>query len=129
MKTIYIVTQGSYSDYHIVSVFSTRELAEKFIELQPPPGYDEYEIEEYYLDQNVKQIKSGLRLYKVTMKRDGESSADLAQYDEEYMMLKQLWWGVREVILDCHVYAKDERHAVKIANEKRAQMIASGEWE
>jgi hypothetical protein len=26
-------------------------------------------------------------------------------------------------------WAKDKNHAAKIANEKRAQLIASGEWE
>jgi hypothetical protein len=27
------------------------------------------------------------------------------------------------------VWAKDESHAVKIANERRVQLIASGQWE
>jgi hypothetical protein len=31
--------------------------------------------------------------------------------------------------LQADVWAKNEQHAVKIVNEKRAQMIANGEWE
>lgn len=27
-----------------------------------------------------------------------------------------------------YVYARDEQHAVKIANERRSMMIANGEW-
>ncbi len=32
MDKVYIVTQGSYSDYRIVGVFDTKERAELFIE-------------------------------------------------------------------------------------------------
>jgi len=35
--------------------------------------------------------------------------------------------GIRDA-LNARVWAKNERHAVKIVNERRAAMIASGEW-
>jgi hypothetical protein len=31
-------------------------------------------------------------------------------------------------ILQADIWAKDETHAIKIANEHRTRMIASGEW-
>ena len=128
-KTIYIVTQGSYSDYHIVSVFSTRALAEKFIELQPTEShYDKLEIEEYWIDRSKKQIKSGTQMYYITMHRDGTSEVELADFGDEKIDLVKMYRQT-EVVLRCRVYAKSEAHAVKIANEKRAQLIASGEWE
>jgi hypothetical protein len=34
-----------------------------------------------------------------------------------------------EVFLVCLTWARDLDHAVKIANEKRSRMIATGEWE
>jgi hypothetical protein len=49
---VYIVTQGSYSDYRIAAVHSTRELAEAHVarltELTDPnePAFGEYEVDE-----------------------------------------------------------------------------------
>lgn len=52
--TIYIVTQGSYSSYHIEECFSSRELAEKYIEelrkAKESLWLDTPDIEEYELD-------------------------------------------------------------------------------
>jgi hypothetical protein len=52
--TIYIVTQGSYSSYHIEECFSSRELAEKYIEelrkAKEDFWFDAPDIEEYELD-------------------------------------------------------------------------------
>lgn len=51
--TIYIVTQGSYSDYHIEECFSTKELAKKYIEelrKEEDCWFEEPHIEEYELD-------------------------------------------------------------------------------
>lgn len=51
--TIYIVTQGSYSNYHIEECFSTKELAKKYIEelrKEEDCWFEEPNIEEYELD-------------------------------------------------------------------------------
>ena len=32
------------------------------------------------------------------------------------------------VVMVCNTLARDKQHAVKIANEKRAQLIASDQW-
>lgn len=34
MDKVYIVSQGEYSDYHIVKVFANKEDAENFVEVQ-----------------------------------------------------------------------------------------------
>lgn len=54
MTTVYIVTNGEYSDYQIVAAFSTRENAEKFIACRMPEnGYFDgsYQINEFTLDE------------------------------------------------------------------------------
>ena len=48
-KIIYLVTEGEYSGYHIEGVFSSRELAEKYISGDCKDG----SIEEYYLDDKA----------------------------------------------------------------------------
>lgn len=47
---VYVITQGSYSDYHIVGVKLTREEAEKVVALSNDDYYDYAEIEEYDTD-------------------------------------------------------------------------------
>jgi hypothetical protein len=44
---VYVVTEGTYSDYHVVAMFSTRKLAEAFIAADQARGYND--IEEYTL--------------------------------------------------------------------------------
>jgi|WetSurMetagenome_2_1015567.scaffolds.fasta_scaffold15523_12 hypothetical protein len=52
MTKVYVVTEGSYSDYHIVAVFRDRKEAETFV------GSNVDEIEEYelYEKQPVRQV-------------------------------------------------------------------------
>lgn len=50
---IFVVTTGEYSDYGIDSMFSSKELAEQYIQTQvdpEEPRFREYRIEEYELD-------------------------------------------------------------------------------
>ena len=50
MSKVYVVTNGCYSDYHIVRVFSTKELALEFTgSILEQSTYD-YSIEEWALD-------------------------------------------------------------------------------
>jgi hypothetical protein len=45
MKTIYILTQGEYSDHHIIATYSTRELAEEAQRLCLCSEIEEYELD------------------------------------------------------------------------------------
>src|SRR5579872_4521142 len=49
MNKVYLVTHGDYSDYGVCAVFSTRELADKYVN-----GHNEYNIEEWGLDDNTE---------------------------------------------------------------------------
>lgn len=57
-QTIFVLTDGAYSNYHIVAVFSTREKGEKYRETDPHlsyhggrPEWDDTQIEEWEVDQ------------------------------------------------------------------------------
>lgn len=141
---VYVVTEGEYSSYHIVGVFSSQEKAEKFLEFQRHSDYDEWEIEEYEIDIFEPQVKKGLRFYHVVMDQDGNSRVELQnwpEHDSEYQGERNWLMDERDrpletfgrrntgrALLRVYTFAKDEQHAVKIANEKRAQKIVSNEW-
>ncbi len=78
MKKIYIVTSGEYSEYHIDAVFSTKKLAEDYIQQN---GTD-YRIEEYNLDE---EIDRNTKLWRVEFDiKDGEfKEANVRDYAED----------------------------------------------
>lgn len=56
-QKVYILTDGDYSDYHVVGVFSTRELAEDYVnssERYEMDRIDEWEMDELQPDKDRK---------------------------------------------------------------------------
>lgn len=117
-NTIYVLTEGSYSDYHIIGVYSTKELAEKAEFLYP-----DSQIEEYSLD-NVPDHPPNMRVWCVNIKngklyRTGQTNPDTGVPSEHS-------WndfnGGNTYIVYC--WATDEEHAQKIALDKYHQYQA-----
>jgi hypothetical protein len=72
-KTIYAVNSGSYSDYRVNALFSTKAKAEEYMKAVPDPEYNE--IGEYELDggmDKVDMIRRGYSVWRVLMQRDGK---------------------------------------------------------
>jgi hypothetical protein len=137
-KTIYAVSAGCHSDYRVVALFTTVELAEEFMAAVPCADYNS--IDEFDLDPKTADlIRRGYSIWRVLMLRDGTTE----RVDRKDVSLSEvtdvgrhLWRRSRMPhffmkVPDClvsTVWAKSEEGAVKIANEQRTQMIASGEW-
>ena len=67
--TVYIVTEGSYSDYHICAVFSSKEQAQHYIDMHSLfDVYSDYAIEEYEMDVSM-QAKYLFVTYNYTSNR------------------------------------------------------------
>ena len=149
MKNIYIVTAGEYSDYHIVAVFSTKEKADAFCAMFRK---GEFDVVEYEVDAKVEAINKGLKQYHVNMNKDGSlfaggwsNPSGITLFKNENLLdnfqtedyLLDLNFGKRyfdptvpkALHLEVICWAKDEQHAIKIANEKRAQYSANGKWD
>lgn len=139
MKKIYAVNAGSYSDYRVIALFSTESLAREFMAAVPDGDYNE--IEEYELNPNTADlIRRGYSIWDVHMLRDGDTERVTRNTPDLYDVRNighRIWRrtqapaykgkGIPD-ILTSTVWAKNETQAVKIVNEHRAQMIASGEW-
>lgn len=126
MTTIYVVTQGHYSDYGIVAVCSTEENAQLYVD-----SLNDASIEEYELDELSDLIKQGYKSFYIKMFRDG-TTEDIYNYMGLPMQEDTISLYKAAHYVPCllgYVTAKSKEHAVKIANEKRAMLIASGEWE
>jgi hypothetical protein len=116
MSEVYIVTEGEYSDYKIVAVFTDKALATKCADLVSG------DVETWTVDADAGQWRAGLRPWTVRMMEDGSTrwgayeTTAVNEDDEDnfFGYIKMSMW------------ARSKEHAIKIANERRIQMLASG---
>ena len=141
MASIWVIEQGTYSDYHVVGVFSSEEHA-KLVMDTIASGEHEWEkvsIAEWPLDPGVAELHSGLTLWQIEMLRDGTVQlcvqTDVSQRQVSTTLeLAQRWVRASRAqagsvdYLEGVVWAYDQQHAIKIFNERRAQLIAEGRW-
>ena len=140
MKTekVWTIESGSYSDYHIVGIFSSRKNAKTVLAVLKDKD-PEARIVEHNLDPAVDGIRRGLKIFRVHMLRNGDvESVDLHEIDRYDLAGEVSIWrrstapfyrgkGVPDV-MTASIWAEDKTQAIKAANEKRTQFIASGEW-
>ena len=123
---VYMVTAGQYSDYSVLGIYSTMEKAEHARDLMNADN----DIDEHEMDWLPDHPK-GLRYFGLKMDVDGNTDGIYRQ-DFRGTLLEDFsvnwcpWGKSKQAIFKC--WAKDEKHAVNIANELRVQLIASGEW-
>ena len=129
---IYVVTSGSYSDYGIRGIFTTRENAQRYIDAGRAGHYDDYnEIEEHTLNENIPLLLSGLQPYIVTMDLDGnnaqveKAAASIPLHDKG--KYRQKSYTDDYVVFTTVVWSKNEEHAIKVANERRIAAVVDPE--
>lgn len=116
---IYVITAGSYSEYHIEAVSLDKETAEKFVENHNTPLMnlgEEYRVEEHDSDallHHQKAIDKGLKRYVGVMNEDGSFSH---VFPDIYSEVDRFHPG--RVDRNAHHYlvevlAKDKEHAKK----------------
>lgn len=126
MNTIWVVEKGSYSDYRVVGVFSSKENAQRVAD------YVGGDVAEWPLDPWADELNQGRSVYYVAMTRGGEVvniylDKDLYRHDSDRLTLHSSA-KTKKTYIAGHVFATDELHAIKIVNEIRAQRIADGSW-
>ena len=131
---IYVIEQGSYSDYRVVGVFSTRENAEQILNMiNTDDGSDKATIAEWQMDPGIEELNKGLKPWNICMDYHGKTEQVYLHSDQWKAYGLHVWartqaphWQGRPIsdAVSGVVWAKDEKHAVKIANEYRAQAIA-----
>lgn len=122
MKNIYVLTEGSYSDYHIVGVYSTKELAEEAQSL-----YEDSEIEEYDLD-NIPEHPPGMSAWFVRI-NDGELddifTNQVSPLYQKVPSEKEYQCSDGKTAYFVYCWAVDGNHAEKIALDKYYQHQAT----
>lgn len=119
---VYLVTSGDYSDYHILGAYSSRELAE---EAQALFAADS--IEDWDLDKTIDHPQ-GMLMYRVLMDIDGNVQPPVESVSIEYHLAPSWCPFGNKTTVVFYEWAEDETHAIKIAGEKRAELIAMNKW-
>ena len=121
-NSIYVLTEGSYSDYHIVGVYSTKELAEEAQSL-----YEYSQIEEYDLD-NIPEHPPGMIAWFVRIsdgKLDDIYTRQVSPFDGKIPREDEYKYHDGTASYFVYCWAIDEDHAEKIALDKYYQHQAT----
>ena len=86
-STIYVVTSGSYSDYHIEQVFLNKEKAEEYIEkFNKATVYDEARLEEYEtFDENKAEAVDYIWIRATKILGDDDIKYVEIDYDVDFV--------------------------------------------
>lgn len=122
-KTIFVITDGEYSYYGILGTALTREDAETFV--KKFGGY----IDEY--PDGGELVRKGCSVYFVDMTRDGTAQSVKEGTDCPGFSCHDFYvpYGTKDdPLFRTTCWAKSPTHAIKIANERRVQIIAAELW-
>lgn len=133
-KTVYIVTEGSYSDYHIIGVFEDEDLAKEYAR------QNRADVEEHIVKTDTDlELPRGYLKYEVHMRKNGDvisvtgtipfCTDDCDNVDFSTSSYKKSSYvfktGTRRFYVSTDM---GEEGAIKIANERRIQLIAENKW-
>ena len=125
---VFVVTSGEYSGYQIEAIFTTRFLAEKYLSAC---GLNDHNIEEWALDEWSARLEQGFCHYGVDIWENGDLRCPATKEHSDNDGYSFPWFAKErgeKPFLRMFCWAKDEKHAVKITNEKRIQLIAENRW-
>ena len=140
-KIVYIITKGNYSDYGICAVTMDKEKAELY-QKRFTDRWDKAEIEEWPLDEDADKLHKMRPVYFMEIYDDGyyetyvkEYSVDPESYAPTYKFVNHVGFEVprdlrtryKKRAFQATLLADDLNHALKIAMDKRAEMLAEME--
>lgn len=129
MNKVWMVSEGQYSDFRMIAAFSTKELAEEA--KASGVGDDIYEF-----DINPEYIRppAGMKYWHVQIDQDGNPPIRRGRMFQPYSYSGYTGTTINKTSVVCYrsgdgayivnCWARDEQHAIKIANEIRVQEIA-----
>jgi hypothetical protein len=127
-KTIYVVTEGDYSDFHIVGVFDDKARAETLSSL-----IEDSSVEEWPLNPPFEfdaRVHAGMTLWRVACYLETWVRPSFVKWHASQKNPLEATAGAwTPEFLDpeyghIFVWARDGDHALKIAQDKRAQFLA-----
>lgn len=129
MSKVYLVSEGEYSDYRVLNVFTTEALAKEWI-----GDFTHYDIEERNLDDMsdrmiTKSIKVTMNLYTGEVIGTEPISQEVEEHtyyrDISLLFNQSFIVGSTPQFLIVMCVDGDKDRAIKVCAEKRAQMLTN----
>ena len=123
---LYAITSGSYSDYHICAITSSKERAEQLVKYYA--DHDDTSIEEYIDGEpDLGNLNNLEPVYWVGIRSNRAPFGYILKYDikpykNEYELVEGSF-----IVFRAEIMAKDLDHAIKIAQDQYAKMRAEKE--
>lgn len=121
MSKVYIVNSGEYSDWNIDAAFSTLEKAKTY---RDSSDYFHDNIIEMEIDK-PNDFPIGKKAYRVSFRKDGTCYCNSVEPEKVDNKTNPTFHDM--MVTTC--WATDKKHAIKIANERRVQIIANNKWD
>ena len=123
MNTIYILTEGSYSDYHIVAVYSSKELAEEAQKHCPSSIIEEYELDSLEIPEHPPghtawAVCINAKTNAINWTCQQTSLYGYFNVREEYVKFPNSLSRQYDPAYRVDCWARDKEHADKIALDK-----------
>lgn len=123
MGKIYIITSGCYSDYRIVTAFSTKQKADEFLDIYG----DDYRLEIYTID-SVKPVRKN-KIWRISLDVKSKEVIVCQQYElKRNKYKKDLLEYTRysgTYGIDFYLESDSRKRAIKIASERFGYVIAN----
>ena len=125
MAKVYVVTSGCYSDYGIVQVFSTKELADDFCDRYD----DDYRVEEYELDGEMPPRKE--KVFSIWMQLDNKEIIIVRirnKRERDYVHVDVTRDRSATKYIEFCILSDSRERAIKIASERFGEVIAQEQF-
>lgn len=121
MNSVWVIERGSYSDYEVLGIYTSEEKA-KAVAAVLNEKWDSARVGKWDLDPGLDGLAPHCGAWSITMDHLGQVQSVQRSFGiPEGLHVDNRWKRVGG-----EVWARDQGHAVKIANEYRAQAIAEG---
>ena len=124
MEKIYIITSGCYSDYRIVTAFSTKKKADEFLDICD----DDYRLEIYTID-SVEPVRKN-KIWRISLDVQSKKVIVCSQYElkrnkHKKDLLEYTRYHDNSYGIDFYLESDSRKRAIKIASERFGYVIAN----
>ena len=130
------VSEGQYSDYGVIAIFSSRKKAEAYLVeylrlADSNPFRSETYIEEFDFDPDPPKVVTAIKVnmavngdvLKISERLEDIKDIGFVGYNIEDYLKRPISYSFSWV-----VHTDSQEQAIKVANEKRAMLIAANVW-
>lgn len=131
---VYLVIQGDYSSISVVGIFTEKETAERLANKlnndndEDGKNWNNCSVSKCKLNELKSEVEKGYSFFYLEMDKHGNIKDCRKENEYFYFQYDHSRISFINDIMDIRLYAKNRKHAIKIANERRRELILLNKW-